>query len=159
MTKAPKSPTKAAIEARPTVVTDDVFAGRSFWQSSSESQEPPQGDNRYRVNRSAKFYVVQLIGTWVHISESAERTVRSRNGLRWVTFESKEYQLKRAEQFKPFIARFVQGGCYARVGGKEVETEKEVNKLAAHPFIYIASSEALRIFNEMWQKRKGSKQS
>ena len=80
---------------------------------------------------------------------SAERTVRSRNNLRWVTFENKEYELRKAATLKPFLARFVQGGCYAYVGGKLVERERELGSIDPHPFIYIASTAALRTFNEM----------
>jgi len=153
MTKKSRGPTRAAVEARATMNSDDIFAGRSFWQYSSDTQELPEGDNRYRVTHSEKFYIVQLMGSWVHISESAERTVRYRNRLKWVTFEKKEYELRKAERFKPFVARFIQGGCYAHVGGKTVYTEKELNRLAAHPFIYIASSEALKIFNDLRQQK------
>lgn len=144
-----KVPTKAAIEARATTASDDVFAGRSFWQSSSDTQISPKGDQRYRVTYSEKFYVVQLIGTWLHVSESAERTVRYRNRLRWVRFENKEYELRNSNRFKQFLSRFIQGGCYAYVGGKEIHTEKELGKVESYPFIYIASSESLRIFNEL----------
>jgi hypothetical protein len=147
-----KKPTKAAIEARPTIVSGDVFAGRTVWQTTSEEQMLPVGDNRYRVTQSERFYVVQLIGTWVNVRESAERSVRHRNRLRWVTFESKEYELKKAEQFMPFVGRFIQFGCYAYVGGKEIHTEKALKKLIEQPFIYIASSESLEIFNDLMKK-------
>lgn len=148
-----KAPTRAAIEARATIDTEDQLAGRSFWQHSSDTQEPPKGDNRYRVTHSAKFYVVQLIGTWVHVSESAERTVSYRNRLRWVRFENREYQLRGADKFKAFVGRFIQGGCYAYIGGKEVHTERELNKLQSEQFIYLASSEALKIFNDLRRKK------
>jgi hypothetical protein len=148
-----KKPTKAACEARPTVISDDVFAGRSFWQVSSDVQEMPKGDQRYRVTHSAKFYVVHLMGTWLAVSESAERTVQYRNRLRWVRFENRDYQLRKAASFKAFMGRFIQGGCYAYVGGKHVDTEKELNLLIPQDFIYIAPSESMRIFNEL-RKRK-----
>ena len=119
-----KQPTRAAREARETIVSDDIFAGRSFSQTSSDTQQLPEGDNRYRVTKSAKFYVLQLMGSWVHVSESAERSIRYRNGLKWVTFEKREYQLRKAVDLKRFVGRFIQGGCYAHVGGKTVYSIK-----------------------------------
>ena len=156
MSKKARLPSRAELAARPTVAVDDQFAGRSVRQGASDLQQQPQGDNRYRVEHSIKFYVVQLIGTWVNIVESAERTVRARNNLRWVTFENKEYELRKADTLKPFLARFVQGGCYAYVGGKHIDTEREVGSITAHPYIYISSTAALKIFNEMRLSRAGS---
>ena len=102
-----KKPTKAAREAKATIVSDDVFAGRSFSQLSSDVQQLPDGDNRYRVTKSAKFYIVQLMGSWVHVSESAERSIRYRNGLKWVTFEKREYQLRKSIKLKRLVGRFI----------------------------------------------------
>jgi hypothetical protein len=149
-----QTPTKAAVEARPTSESNDVFAGRAVRQRLSDEQHMPTGDNRHRVNHSDKFYVVQLIGSWVNVVESAERVVKYRNRLRWVTFENKEYELRRQAQLKPFVGRFLQFGCYAYVGGRDVYTEKELKKLVEKPFIYIASAEALRIFNDLMKKTK-----
>lgn len=139
---------------RPTLESEDIYADRSVWHMESGSQELPKGDNRHRKSFSVKFYLVQLIGEWVHVSESAERTVRSRSGLRWVTFENREYELKKAENFKEFVGRFIKGGCYARIGGKKVRNIKELNFIESQPFIYIASSESLRVFKEMQVRNK-----
>jgi hypothetical protein len=152
-----RPPTRAALAARATLASDDQFADRVVRQRASDHQQEPQGDNRYRVERSTRFYVVQLIGTWVNVVESAERTVRSRNNLRWVTFENKEYELRKAATLKPFLTRFVQGGCYAYVGGKLVERERELGFIDPHPFIYIASTAALRTFNEMRKNKLARK--
>lgn len=152
-----RPPTRAALAARPTLASDDQFADRIVRQRASDHQQEPQGDNRYRVEHSTRFYVVQLIGTWVNVVESAERTVRSRNNLRWVTFENKEYELRKAATLKPFLTRFVQGGCYAYVGGKLVERERELGSIDPHPFIYIASTAALRTFNEMRKNKLARK--
>lgn len=122
-----RKPTRTEVEAKPTKVSDDIFCGRSFWQHSSDTQELPQGDNRYRVTHSVKFYVVQLIGTWVHVSESAERSVKYRANARWVRFENKEYELRKADRFKSILTRFLQGGCYAYIGSKQVNAVNELN--------------------------------
>lgn len=153
MPRKSPSPSRAERAARPTVASDDQFAGRTVKQGWADDQQRPQGDNRYRVEHSAKFYVVQLIGTWVNVVESAERVVRSRNNLRWVTFEAKEYELKKADAFKPFIARFLQGGCYAYIGGKHVAHEREMKGIEAHRFIYISSTAAMRVYNDMRKAR------
>lgn len=156
MPEKTRPPSRAALAARPTLASDDQFADRVVRQGASDHQQEPRGDNRHRVQRSTKFYVVQLIGTWVNVVESAERTVRSRNNLRWVTFENKEYELRKADTLKPFLARFVQGGCYAYVGGKHIDTEREIGSISVHPFIYISSTAALKIFNDMRLSRAGS---
>jgi hypothetical protein len=148
-----KSPFKTSLAARPTALTDDQFADRTVRQCASEEQLHPQGDKRHRVEYSTKFYVVQLIGSWVNIVESAERTVRSRNAVRWVTFEKKEYQLQRAEKFKSFVSQFLQGGCYAYIGGIHIEREKHMRNIEPYPFIYITSTSALRTFTEMRRAR------
>lgn len=153
MTGKPKSPFQGSLAARPTALTDDQFANRTVRQGASDKQLHPQGDNRYRVEYSAKFYVVQLIGSWVNIVESAERTVKSRNGSRWITFEKKDYQLQRSENFKAFVGQFLQGGCYAYVGGKYIEREKHMRDIAPHPFIYITSTSALKAFTDMRRAR------
>ena len=144
-----RPPTRAALAARATLASNDQFADRIVRQRASDHQQEPQGDNRYRVEHSTRFYVVQLIGTWVNVVESAERTVRSRNNLRWVTFENKEYELRKADTLKPFLTRFVQGGCYAYVGGKHIDTERELGSISVHPYIYISSTAALKIFDDM----------
>lgn len=153
MTGKTKSPFKNSLAARPTALTDDQFADRTVRQSSSDKQLHPQGDKRHRVEYSTKFYVVQLIGSWVNIAESAERTVKSRNAIRWVTFEKKEYHLQRAEKLKSFIGQFLQGGCYAYIGGKYIEREKQMRDIEPYPFIYITSTSALRVFTEMRRAR------
>lgn len=149
------TPTRGDLAARPTVKSDDQFAERSVRQRSSDTQHAPEGDNRYRVTPSAKFYVVQLMGAWVNVVESAERSVRSRNGLRWVTFEKREYQLRKADTFKPFVGRFLQLGCYAYVGGKQVDDEKAMREIESFRFIYIASTGALAKFNALRIKNSG----
>lgn len=157
MRKGTRQPSRGELAARPTISSDDQFADRTVRQSLSETQQEPKSDNRHRVEHSAKFYVVQLIGTWVNISESAERSVRSRNGLRWITFETKEYELKKADAFKPFISRFLQLGCYAYVGGKQVDNERDMRSITPHRFIYISSTAALDVFNQMRQTRLSQK--
>jgi len=83
--------------------------------------------------------------------------VRSRNNLRWVTFETNEYELRKSDTFNPFLSRFIQGGCYAYVGGKYIEIEKEMKGVDSHPFIYISSTAALKIFNDMRVKRTAAR--
>jgi hypothetical protein len=157
MRNGTRQPSRGELAARPTISSDDQFAHRTVRQGVSENQQDPKGDNRHRVEYSAKFYVVQLIGTWVNIVESAERTVRSRNGLRWVTFETKEYELKKADAFRPFVARFLQLGCYAYVGGKFVDNERDMKSITPHRFIYISSTGALKVFDQMRGTRPASK--
>ncbi len=144
-------PTRAAVAARPNAASDDLAAGRSIQHAYSPNniQIAPKDDNRYRVTPSAKFYIVQLMGIWLHIDESAERTIRHGSGLRKVRFENKDYELRRAADFQPFVRRFLQFGCYAHIGGKTVNSEKEMKKILPQNFIYVASSKAWEVFETM----------
>lgn len=153
----PGGPSQAAVAARPNLMSDDLAAGRAIRHApSSNSQILPKDDNRHRVSPSAKFYVVQLMGIWLHIDESAERTMRHGTGLRKVRFENKDYELRRAADFQPFVRRFLQFGCYAYIGGVTINSEKEMKKILPQSFIYLASSKAWEIFENMRKEnRKG----
>jgi hypothetical protein len=145
-----KNPTRSAIASRPSVISEELDAGRSIRHAPSlNNQIIPKDDNRYRVSPSAKFYIVQLMGTWLHIDESAERTIKHGSGLRRVRFENKDYELRRATDFQPFVRRFLQFGCYAHIGGITIYSEKEMKKILPQNFIYVASSKAWEIFETM----------
>jgi hypothetical protein len=146
----PEKSTRAAVASRPNVISEDLAAGRSIRHApQSNSQKLPENDNRHRISPSAKFYIVQLMGIWLHIDESAERTIKHGSGLRKVRFENKDYELRRAADFQPFVRRFLQFGCYAHVGGKTVNSEKEMKKILPQNFIYVASSKAWGVFENM----------
>lgn len=130
-----KNPTRSAVASRPSVNSGELDAGRSIRHApSSDNQKMPNDDNRYRVSLSAKFYIVQLMGAWLHIDESAERTIKHGSGLRKVRFENKDYELRRAADFHPFVRRFVQFGCYAHIGGKTIYSEKEMKIIIPQNF-------------------------
>ncbi|MCP5395810.1 MAG: hypothetical protein H6918_03595 [Sphingomonadaceae bacterium] len=144
------TPSRAAVAARPSVVSEDLAAGRSIRHAaSSDTQAMPRGDERYRVSPSAKFYVVQLMGTWLHIDESAERSIKHGSGIQKVRFENKDYELRRASDFQSFVRRFLQFGCYAHIGGKTIDSENGMKQIIPQRFIYIASSEAWDRFEKM----------
>jgi hypothetical protein len=153
----PEKSTRAAVASRPNVISEDLAAGRSIRHApQSNSQKLPENDNRHRVSPSANFYIVQLMGIWLHIDESAERTIKHGSGLRKVRVENKDYELRRASDFQPFVRRFLQFGCYAYVGGKTVNSEKEMKKILPQNFIYVASSKAWDVFENLRKdSRKG----
>ena len=150
-----KSPTRSAVASRPNIISEELDGGRSIRQATrSDDQIMPEDDNRYRVSPSASFYIVQLMGAWLHIDESAERTIRHGSGLRKVRFENKEYELRRATAFQPFVRRFLQFGCWANIGGVEIYSEKEMKKILAQNFIYVASSKAWEVFETMRKEKQ-----
>lgn len=150
-----EKPTRAAVASRPNTVSEDLAAGRSIRHApSSNSQIMPENDNRHRISPSAKFYIVQLMGIWLHIDESAERTIKHGSGLRKVRFENKDYELRRAADFQPFVRRFLQFGCYAYIGGKTVNSEKEMKRILPQNFIYVASSKAWEVFENMRKENR-----
>jgi hypothetical protein len=143
-------PTRLAVASRPSVVSAELDADRQIRHApTSDVQKLPENDNRYRVNPSAKFYIVQLMGEWLHIDEMAERTIRHGSGLRLVRFENQDFELRRAVDFLPFIRRFIQFGCYAHIGGKTIYSEKGMKGIVPDNFIYVASPAAWKIFERM----------
>jgi hypothetical protein len=134
---------------------DDPQAGRTVWFRSSDGQLKPEGDNRYRVNASAKFYVVQLVGHFVNLSEYGERVIHRANRQSYVTFEGKRHQLRRSGLLKDTLKQFVEAGIPVYIGGLTVDS-KNLHKVEPWPFIYIAPKAAWAIFKAEYLDKRSS---
>ena len=126
---------------------NDIFGGRNVrgYGSASEGQEAPRADNRYRVNDSVRFYVVQLCGTWVNVTETAQRVLKRKNRQSYVTFEGAEYQLRPASQFLDVLKSYTKYGADVHLLGLEV-THNNVDAVVPWPFIWIVPKAAKLIF-------------
>ena len=124
-----------------------ISGGRQVRQlgSARDTQEDPRTDNRYRVNDSVRFYVVQLCGTWVNVTETAQRVLKRRNRQSYVTFEGSEYQLRPATQFRDVLKSYTKYGADVHLLGLEV-TNKNLDAVVPWPFIWIVSKPAKMIF-------------
>ena len=131
----------------------DASAGRSVLFRGGEKQVIPEKDNRYRVQDSVRFYVVQLGGTWVNVSEYGERVLHRANRQSYVTFERNKYQLRREADLKPLLAQYVESGAQVYVGGLTV-TAKTLEEIEPWPFIYIAPKAARDIYKDFVSKRQ-----
>jgi hypothetical protein len=118
---------------------NDMMAGRTVWQNGSPEGEPikPEGDNRHRVQDSLKFYVIQLVGTWVNVSEYGERVLQRQNRQSYVVFENARHQVRPENQFKAILKQFVDVDCPIHIGSLDV-TKDNLGEIEPFPFIYIA---------------------
>jgi hypothetical protein len=116
---------------------------------SSDKQQLPEGDNRYRVNPAATFYVAQLDcgtrGCTLNVSESARRVLHFRSPQAAVVFETRQYALHPAAELKPFIDGYVKRGCNVYVGGIAVSGKTMITPA---PFIFVSPSMLSR-FDEL----------
>jgi hypothetical protein len=124
-----------------------ISGGRTVWQhgSAGDGQEAPRTDNRYRVNDAVRFYVVQLCGTWVNVTETAQRVLKRKNRQSYVTFEGVEYQLKPATQFRDVLKTYTKHEATVHLLGMDV-TNGNLKDVESWPFIWIVSKPARLIF-------------
>jgi hypothetical protein len=124
-----------------------LSGGRQVQQlgSATDGQEAPRTDNRYRVNDSVRFYVVQLCGTWVNVTETAQRVLKRKNRQSYVTFEGAEYQLRPATQFRDVLRTYTKHGADVHLLGMEV-TNKNLDEVDPWPFIWIEPKVAKQVF-------------
>ena len=88
------------------------------------TQTPPKGDRRYRVHRSAKFYVGELLvgtggGTW-YFTESAQRVVFMFPGsVEKVVYRTRYYPLRPAAEMKEIVRAHLALGSGVAISGRD----------------------------------------
>lgn len=110
-------------------------------------QHPPEGDRRYRVHRSEKFYVGELVvgtagATW-YFQESAERVVyASHLGRLRVTYRSKTYPLRPASELRSLVlAHLALDGAVVLANRYLNQADEKADpSFDAYPFIDITSA-------------------
>lgn len=115
--------------------------------SPGDTQRPPKGDARRRINASAKFYIANLVcgtkGCTLNMTESAERVRHSEHGITTVQFEGERYALKREKELHDFVSSFFGRGVAVYVGGIEV---KKPDSIERFPFIYVVTKKNYQSF-------------
>jgi len=104
------------------------------------SQQPPQGDARYRVNSSVRCYVAELrFGTvsasW-SFDQSAERVVLLGD---MVVYKTRHYRLQPPERMIEIVEQHSQlkSGGVVTVGNKAIYWDGEDREFTPYPFIDI----------------------
>ena len=94
------------------------------------TQQPPKGDRRYRVHRSAKFYVGELRvgtagGTWFFM-ESAERVVHLFPGnVEKVVYRSRFYPLQPPSEMAEIVRRHLSLGSGVAISGRDHQPDDD----------------------------------
>lgn len=111
-------------------------------------QEPPKGDRRYRVHRSAKFYIADLAvgsagGTW-SFQESAERVIYWVHGRgEMVTYKNRYHPLRRPEEMERLIRDHLALGGHVTISGLPFSISPDDPKPSFEPYSWMDIS-ALR---------------
>ena len=105
-------------------------------------QKPPQGDQRYRVHRSAKFYIADLAvgssgGTW-SFQESAERVVYLVHGRgEMVTYKNRYHPLRKPKEMERLIRDHLALGGYVTISGLQISLGPDDEKPTFEPYDWI----------------------
>jgi len=114
---------------------------------NKEKQDPPKGDNRYRVHRSVKCYIASLecglaFCTW-NFSDSIERVVylsSSDNKCReFVLYKNNYYELQTPERMKEIVRNHLLDGGGVNLPGKSIWSTND--EFESYPFIDVTSSD------------------
>lgn len=108
-------------------------------------QEPPKGDARYRVHRSVKCYVAELMvgtagATW-YFDDSAERVVhRFPDGSLRVQYRTRFHRLQSAERMAELVSEQLARDGALRIGGKHISLGEDCS-FEPYEFIDITAPE------------------
>jgi hypothetical protein len=113
---------------------------------TEEIQHPPKGDNRYRVHRSVKCHLLEMMcGTrfcTLYISDSIERVVyRFPNGLEKVRYKNNYYDLQPAEKMSELVKQHLADRGGVNLSGKSLHTYKKDNSFTSYPFIDVTDAD------------------
>jgi hypothetical protein len=106
------------------------------------NQQPPKADRRYRVHRSAKFYIADLAvgtggGTW-SFQESAERVVYWVHGRgEMVTYKNRYRPLRKPAEMQQLIRNHLALGGYVTISGLPVSLGPDDEKQTFEPYDWI----------------------
>ncbi|MFP5449548.1 MAG: hypothetical protein ACLGHU_12455 [Alphaproteobacteria bacterium] len=123
------------------------------------TQQPPKGDRRYRVHRSAKFYVGELRvgtagGTWF-FTESAERVVYLfPGGVEKVVYRSRYYPLRPASEMAEIVRAHLALGAGVAISGRDHQPDDD--PFEPHEFIDITPPDERSRFSTIMKARADS---
>lgn len=113
---------------------------------AKETQHPPKGDNRYRVHRSVKCYLLEMMcGTsfcTLYITDSIERVVyKSPYGTEKVQYKNNFYDLQHAERMCELVEKHLADKGGVNLSGKSLRLYKKDNSFTSYPFIDITGND------------------
>lgn len=120
----------------------------------AKEQIPPQGDSRYRVHRSVKCYVAQLICgtkwcTW-DFTQSAQRVVyKDERGNESVVYRNRHYPLRTPEEMAELVHRHLSDKGAVNILGTYLNHAEKNKAFAPYHFIDITPKEERAIYQEL----------
>lgn len=111
-----------------------------------ELQNPPKGDNRYRVHRSVKCYLLEMLcGTGfytLYITNSIERVVyKFTNGTQKIQYKNNFYNLQSAEIMAELVNQHLADKGAVNLSGKSLYAYHKDKAFDSYPFIDITGSD------------------
>jgi hypothetical protein len=123
-----------------------------------EKQEPPKGDNRYRVHRSVKCYLAEMMcGSGfctLYIRDSIERVVyKFPGGIEKIQYKNKFYVLQPAEKMTEIVKQHLADKGGVNLSGKSLYSFEKDQSFDPYPFIDITDKddrERYPLLREKW---------
>lgn len=125
-----------------------------------ETQQPPKGDNRYRVHRSVKCYLAEMMcGSrfcTLYITDSIERVVyKFPGGVEKVRYKNKFYNLQSAEKMAEIVVQHLTDKGAVNLSGKSLYSYQKDKSFDPYPFIDVTDAndrERYPQLREQWLK-------
>ncbi|CAN0484948.1 unnamed protein product, partial [Phaeothamnion confervicola] len=120
----------------------DDLTDRQGVKESRMDQQPPKADRRYRVHRSAKFYIASLAvgtagGTW-SFERSAERVVYWVHGRgEMVTYKNRYHPLRKPKEMERLIRDHLALGGYVTISGLPISLGPDDEQPTFEPYDWI----------------------
>lgn len=121
---------------------------------SEKDQIPPEGDNRYRTNKSVKCYVGELMCgaswcTWF-FSNSIERVLYLfPGGIEKVVFKNKFYELQQPNKMQEIIINHLSDKGAVHIAGNSLGYSENDQSFKPYPFIDITSTNEYEKYNSL----------
>lgn len=111
-----------------------------------EKQLPPKGDNRYRVHRSVKCYLAEMMCgrsfCTLHITDSIERVVYNfPGGIEKVQYKNKFYALQPAEKMAEIVKQHLADKGGVILSGKTLYSFEKDQSFDPYPFIDVTDAD------------------
>ena len=120
-------------------------------------QQPPQGDNRYRVHRSVKCYLAEMLCgasfCTLYITDSIERVVYLfPGGIKKILYKNKFYALQPAEKMAEIVAQHLADKGGVNLSGKSLYHFEKDKSFEPYPFIDITESDDRERYPKLREK-------
>lgn len=124
---------------------------------TEKEQMPPKGDNRYRIHRSVKCYVAEMMCgskfcTW-YFSDSIERVVHLYPGrVEKVVYKNKFYELRASNEMEEIVMHHLADKAVVNIAGKPLAHYQKDQSFKPYQFIDITDSETYKQYEALRSK-------